>query len=192
MTRIVIVDPQPAARAGLAMLLRAEPGLVPVGNATGAHDGAELVARQRPDVVLVEHHLLDGDGLGLTRRLRALERPPRVILYTAEPEPVLGLLARVAGAAGLVDKAAEPGELFEAVRVVARGGSAMPPLAASELDAAAHRVEPDDLALLAMLVDGTTPADVADALRLDRRRVNRRTERLLGRLRARPAGPIAA
>ena len=192
MTRIVIIDPQPAARAGLAMMLRAEPGLIPVGTATGAHDGAELVARQRPDVVLVEHHLLDGDGLGLSRRLRALERPPQVILYTAEPEPMLGLLARVAGAAGLVDKSAEPGELFEAVRVVARGGSAMPPLPASELDAAAHRVEPDDLALLAMLADGTPPADVADALRLDHRRVSRRTERMLGRLRARPATTVAA
>ena len=126
MTRIVIVDPQPAARAGLAMLLRAEPGLVPVGTATGAHDGADLVARRKPDVVLCEHRLPDGDGPALTRRLRALENPPQVILYTAEPDPSLGLLARVAGAAGLVDKQAEPAELFEAVRVVARGGSRPP------------------------------------------------------------------
>ena len=192
MTRIVIVDPQPASRAGLAMLLRTEPGLVPVGAAIGATDGAELVERQRPDVVLLEHHLLDGDGLALCRRLRAGEVPPQVILYTAEPEPPMSLLARVAGAAGLVDKAAEPEELFEAVRIVARGGTALPPLDAAELDAAAHRVEPDDLALLAMLVDRTPPAEVADALRLDRRRLSRRIERMLGRLRARPAPTLVA
>ena len=186
MTRIAIVDPQPAARAGLAMLLRAEPGLVPVGTATGAHGGADLAARRKPDVVLVEHRLPDGDGLALTRRLRALENPPQVIIYTAEPDPSLGLLARVAGAAGLVDKQAEPAELFEAVRVVARGGTALPPLAAAELDAAAHLVDADDLALLAMLVDRTPPGEVADALRLDHRRVSRRTERLLGQLRSRP------
>ena len=186
MTRIAIIDPQPAARAGLSMLLRAEPGLTPVGTATGAHDGADLVERQRPDVVLVEYHLPDGDGPGLTRRLRALKPAPQVIIYTAEPDAGLALLARVAGAAGVVDKATEPGGLFEAVRVVARGGTALPPLPASELDAAAHRVEPDDLALLAMLVDRTPPSEVADALRLDARRVSHRTERLLGRLRARP------
>jgi DNA-binding NarL/FixJ family response regulator len=191
-TRIVIVDPQPAARAGLAMLLRSEPGLIPVGTATGAHDGADLVARQRPEVVLVEHHLPDGDGPALVRRLRAQEDPPHVIVYTADPDPGLPLLARVAGAAGLVDKASEPAELFEAIRVVARGGSALPPLEAAELDAAAHRVEPDDLALLAMLVDRTPPAEVADALRLDRRRLSRRTERLLGRLRARGEPTVAA
>jgi len=192
MTRIVIVDPQPAARAGLTMLLRAEPGMVPVGTATGAHGGADLVARRKPDVVLVEHRLPDGDGPALTRRLRALENPPQVIIYTAEPDPSLGLVARVAGAAGLVDKQAEPAELFKAVRVVARGGTALPEVTAAELDAATHLVDGDDLALLAMLIDRTPPAEVADALRLDRRRVQRRTERLLGRLRARPSTGVAA
>jgi DNA-binding NarL/FixJ family response regulator len=115
-----------------------------------------------------------------------------VILYTAEPDPSLGLLARVSGAAGLVDKRAEPAELFEAVRVVARGGTALPDVTAAELDAAAHLVETDDLALLAMLVDRTPPGEVADALRLDRRRVQRRTERLLGRLRAQHDSGVAA
>jgi DNA-binding NarL/FixJ family response regulator len=192
MTRIAIVEPQPASRAGLTMLLRVEPGLVPIGSANEAEGGADLVLRRRPDVVLVELHLPDGDGLALTRRLRALDPAPQVIIYTAEPEPSLGLLARVAGAAGVIDKAAEPAVLFEALRVVARGGEALPPLPASELDAAAHRVEPDDLALLAMLVDRTPPDEVADALRLDRRRVGRRTERLLGRLRATRATTVAA
>jgi DNA-binding NarL/FixJ family response regulator len=189
-TRIAIVDPQPAVRAGLAMLLRTEPGLVPVGAANGVHDGIELVERLRPAVVLLEHHLLDGDGLTMCRRLKALPHSPRVILYTAEPDGPFVLLARVACADGLVDKAAEPGELFDAIRVVARGGTSLPPLEAHDLDAAAHRIDPDDLALLAMLVDGTPPGDVADTLRLDRRKVGRRIERMLGRLRA--GSPAAA
>ena len=48
MTRIAVVDPQPAVRAGLAMLLRTEPGLVPVGAANGLQDGIDLVERLRP------------------------------------------------------------------------------------------------------------------------------------------------
>jgi DNA-binding NarL/FixJ family response regulator len=191
-TRIAIVDPQPAVRAGLAMLLRTEPGLVPVGAANGGHDGIELVGRLHPDIVLLEHHLLDGDGLSVCRRLKALPRPPRVILYTADPDGALVLLARVASADGLVDKAAAPKDLFEAIRVVARGGAALPPLRPSQVDAAAHRIDPEDLALLAMLVDGTPAGDVADTLRWDHRTVGRRIERLLGRLRAGTAGPAAA
>jgi DNA-binding NarL/FixJ family response regulator len=184
MMRVAIVDPQPAVRAGLAMLLRTEPGLVPIGAASGAHEGIELVQRLHPDVVLLEHHLADGDGLSLCRRLKTLPTAPSVVLYTAETDAALALLARVAGADGLVDKAAAPQELFEAIRVVGRGGSALPAVEREQVDAAAHLIDPEDLALLAMLLDGTSAAEVAEALRLDRRKVGRRIERLMGRLRA--------
>jgi len=190
-TRVAIVDPQPAVRAGLAMLLRGEPGLVPVGAAAGVTDGQELIARERPDVVLLEQDLRDGDGIGLIRRLKAARRPPGVIVYTALPDAEVELLARVAGADGIVDKAAAPAELFDAIRLVARGETALTPLTRAQLDAAAHRVEPDDLALLALLVDRTSPADVAETLHIDAKRVARRIERVLGRLR-RPAPRAAA
>ena len=93
------------------------------------------------------------------------------MLYTAGGDPTLPVTARVAGADGLVDKAAPAEELFEAIRMVARGATALPPLDREQLDAAAHRVDAEDLALLAMLMDRTEPADVAATLRLDRRKV---------------------
>jgi DNA-binding NarL/FixJ family response regulator len=190
-TRVAIIDPQPAVRAGLAMLLRAEPGLVPIGAASGAAEAHDLLSRERPDVVLLEHRLREGDGIALCRRLRSEPKAPRVILYTTLPDDEVELLARVAGADGIVDKAAPPAELFEAIRLVARGDTALPPVTRAQLDAAAHRVEPDDLALLAMLVDRTSPADVAATLHIDRGRVAKRTERVLGRLR-RPTPRAAA
>jgi DNA-binding NarL/FixJ family response regulator len=182
-TRVAVIDPQPAVRAGLVMLLRAEPGMVPVGTAAGSTDAHELLARERPDVVLLEHRLLEGDGIALCRRIKVERAETRVVLYTALPDTEVELVARVAGADGLVDKAADPAELFEAIRVVARGETALPPLTREQLEAAAHRVEPDDLALLAMLVDRTPAADVAATLHMDRSRVAKRTERVLGRLR---------
>ncbi len=69
MTRVAVIDPQPAVRAGLVMLLRAEPGMVPVGTAAGSTDAHELIARERPDVVLLEHRLIEGDGIALCRRI---------------------------------------------------------------------------------------------------------------------------
>ena len=106
--------------------------------------------------------------------------------------PSLAVTARVAGADGLVDKAAPAEELFEAIRMVARGVDALPPLDRKQLDAAAHRVEPEDLALLAMLVDRTSHADVADTLQLPPRKLAKQIERLLGKLRARPARSLPA
>ena len=191
MTRIAIIDPQPAVRAGLAALLRSEPGLVPVGSAGTAEEALQLVARTAPDLVLLEPHLGTGNGLQVCRRITA-DGGRRVVAYTDTGDPALEVALRVAGADGIVDKQAAPEELFEALRVVARGRTALPPLTPGQLRAAAARVESDDLALLAMLVDRTPAADVADTLKLDRRRMARRVERLLGRLRPRTSTPAAA
>ena len=169
MTRVVVIDPQPAVRAGLAMLLRTEPGLVPVGAAVGAHDGLELVTRQRPDVVLLDPQLLDGDGLGMCRRLRALDPAPRVVLYTAGGDPTLpsrraspaptGWSTRPRRRRGALrgDPARRP-RRHRAAAAGPRGSSTPPPTS----------VDAEDLALLAMLVDRTEPAEVAATLRLDR------------------------
>jgi DNA-binding NarL/FixJ family response regulator len=190
-TRIAIVDPQPAVRAGLVALLRSEPGLVPVGSAGSAEEALELVARAAPDIVLLEPFLGVDDGLQLCRRITA-DGGPRVVAYTEAADPALEVALRVACADGIVDKHATPEQLFEALRTVARGRTALPPLTPAQLRAAAARVESDDLALLAMLVDGTPAADVAETLHLDRRRMTRRVERLLGRLRPRTGTPAAA
>jgi DNA-binding NarL/FixJ family response regulator len=191
-TRIVIVDPQPALRAGLAALLRGEPGLVPVGAAGSAEEALEAVTRTSPDLVLLEPMLGTGDGLQLIRRITGAEVAPRVVAYTEVGDPALEVALRVAGADGLVDKQAAPEELFEALRTVARGRTSLPLVTPAALRAAAARVESDDLALLAMLVDRTPTADVADTLRLDPRRMARRVERLLARLRPRAGTPAAA
>ncbi len=191
MTRIAIVDPHPAVRAGLTALLRAEPGLVPVGSAGTAEEALDLVARAAPDIVLLEPYLGVDDGLQLCRRITG-DGGPRVVAYTEVGDPALEVALRVASADGIVDKQAPPEELFEALRTVARGRTALPPLTPAQLRAAAARVESDDLALLAMLVDRTSTADAAEALRLDRRRVARRVERMLARLRPRAGTPAAA
>jgi DNA-binding NarL/FixJ family response regulator len=191
-TRVVVLDPQPAVRAGLLALLRSEPGLVPVGAAGSAEEALELVARTAPDLVVLEPLLGTGDGLQLIRRITAAEHPPRVVAYTEAGDPALEVALRVAGADGLVDKQAPPNELFEALRVVAGGRTSLPPVTPGQLRAAAARVESDDLALLAMLVDRTPTADVADTLHLDRRRMARRVERLLTRLRPRTGSPAPA
>jgi len=190
-TRIAIVDPQPAVRAGLTALLRSEPGLVPVGSAGTAEEALELVARAAPDIVLLEPYLGVDDGLQLCRRITG-DDGPRVVAYTEASDPALEVALRVACADGVVDKQATPDELFEALRTVARGRTALPPLTPGQLRAAAARVESDDFALLAMLVNRTPAADVRETLKMDRRRFTRRVERLLGKLRPRRSTPAPA
>jgi DNA-binding NarL/FixJ family response regulator len=122
MIRVLLVDDHPMVRAGLEAILRLEPGLVPVGT---AEDGRELIAkvrRARPDVVVMDLRLPgDEDGLALCRALRREPAPPAVLLYCADTGEWLTRAAGEAGAAGVVDKTADPRELLDAIRIAARG-----------------------------------------------------------------------
>lgn len=181
--RVICVDPHPVVSAGLSALGRDEGDLEFVGSAATAEEAFRVIDDLRPDLVVLDPDLLGPDGLSLCRRVKTAAPDTRVVFYTAGAfAQGTSVMARVAGADGLLDKSTPPAVLFEKLREIGRGGVVLPPLKATELEAAALRVEPDDLAVLAMLADRTSPAEVADTLRMDRRGLTRRIERMLPRL----------
>jgi DNA-binding NarL/FixJ family response regulator len=189
--KLLCVDPHPLVVAGLAAVVADDPILELAGSVSDARSAPEAVRRLHPDVVVMDPAALGTDGFALCRRLKDIDPSLRVVFHTAlGGSPGMALAARVAGAEGLLDKTTAPAQLLASLRAIGTGLVALPPLGAAEFEAAARRVEPDDLALLAMLADRTPAADAADTLRLDRRGVARRIERMLPRLaglRAHPA-----
>jgi DNA-binding NarL/FixJ family response regulator len=183
MIRLLIVDDHPAMRAGLTAVLRAEPGIVPLGAASSEDDLHAMVERTDPDVVLLDYHLPGSDGLKLCRRLKRYNKPPAVLLYSAYADSAMVVPAILAGADGLMNKSAPAPELFDALRAVARGDRVLPPVPRALLEAATTRVEPEDMPILAMMIDGTSPAEVAEAMRAEPRDVSRRIDAMIERLR---------
>jgi DNA-binding NarL/FixJ family response regulator len=183
MIRLLIVDDHPAMRAGLTAVLRAEPGIVPLGAASSEDDLPAMLERTHPDVVLLDYHLPGADGLKLCRRLKRADPAPAVLLYSAYADSAMVVPAILAGADGLLNKSAPAPELFDALRAVARGDRVLPPVPRALLEAAGARVEPEDLPILAMMIDGTPAAEVADTLRLGERELARRIDTLIERLR---------
>jgi two-component system response regulator DevR len=183
MIRLLIVDDHPAMRAGLTAVLRAEPGIVPLGTASSEDDLSAMMTRTRPDVVLLDYHLPGADGLKLCRRLKREVPAPAVLLYSAYADSAMVVPAILAGADGLLNKSAPAPELFDALRAVARGDRVLPPVARELLESAGSRVEPEDLPILAMMVDGTPIAEVAEAMRQPARDVSRRVDGMIERLR---------
>ena len=143
MIRVVVVDDHHAVRLGLQMALEAEPGLVPVGMASTAAELAPLLRRVDPDVVLLDYQLPDENGLTVCRQLKSSGPRPLVIVYSAFADASLIVPAIAAGADGLVHKGVRPRELFEAIRAVAAGGVALPPLSQPILDAAGLQLDAD-------------------------------------------------
>lgn len=190
MIRVAIVDDHPAVRLGLHTALRSEPGLIPVGTAAGSAELEPLLYRTAPDVVLLDYYLDGDDGLTLCRQIKTTVPAPAVVLYSAYADPSMLIPAIVAGADGVVHKGVPALQLFEAIRHVARGASALPPISASLRNAAAQALNPHDLAILSMLIDHTSTADIMDTLTIDRDELNHRIQRMLSALRP-PATPGA-
>jgi len=182
MIRVAIADDHHAVRLGLQTAIDSEPGLTPAGSASNAAELAPMLYRNQPDILLLDYNLPDGDGLTLCRTIKSDVPAPGVILYSAFADSSMTVPAIVAGADGIVHKGVPPRELFEAIRQVAGGQDALPPVSADLLEAAGLAVDDQDLPILGMLVERTTPGEIADTLRLDTGEVKHRIMRMLGRL----------
>jgi len=192
--RVLLVDDHPAMRTGLAAVLAAEPGMVVLGAAASADELAPALNRTKPDVVLLDYHLPSSDGLVLCRVLKRSVPAPGVLLYSAYADASLAIPAILAGADGLLNKAAPAKDLYDAIRRVARGDRVLPAVPRDLLDSASARLDPEDLPILGMILDGASPADVADTLLVEPRNVSARLDRMIGLLRIEvpaAAGPPA-
>ena len=111
-------------------MLADEPGIEPAGAAESAGDAHEmwLSSDEPPDVVLVDYHLPDEDGLSLCLWLKTTDEPPAVVIYSASADETLALPAVVAGADGLVGKSSDPDEVSDVVRAAAAGERRLPPV----------------------------------------------------------------
>ncbi|WP_442791401.1 response regulator [Micromonospora sp. NBC_01739] len=125
--RILIVDDDALVRAGLSMILGGTPDLTVVGEAA---DGSEVLAATtacRPDVVLMDIRMPRMDGLAATELLRALPKPPEVLVLTTFDADEHVLRALRAGAGGFLLKDTPPAEIVRAVRRVAAGEATLSP-----------------------------------------------------------------
>jgi DNA-binding NarL/FixJ family response regulator len=165
--RVLVVDDHAAVREGVRAMLGAEPDLDPVAVAATAGDAAELAAAERPDVILVDYHLPDEDGLSLCLYLKSRPAAPAALVYSAFADEHLVPLALVAGADAVVAKATRPDELCETVRALARGESRMPPLTQPAMESAGARLDAGDLPIFGMLAHGTPAEEIAATLRMD-------------------------
>ncbi|MBV5274698.1 MAG: response regulator [Lamprocystis purpurea] len=79
---VVIVNDSPVARAVTAAVIAADGGFRLLGQATGGLAGVELVCRLRPQLVLLDLHMPDIDGVEVTRRIMAT-CPTRILISSA-------------------------------------------------------------------------------------------------------------
>jgi DNA-binding NarL/FixJ family response regulator len=192
---VLLVDDEPLIRAGLRAIIDSEDDLSVVGEAA---DGAEvpgLVARLRPDVVLMDVRMPAVDGIRATTHLMStLDDPPKVIVVTTFENDDYVYDALVAGASGFLLKRARPEEIVAAIRTVVTGESLLFPAAIRRL-AAHHAPSGDGLAgvglterereVLRLMAAGLANGEIAGELYLGIQTVKTHVGNVLAKLGAR-------
>jgi DNA-binding NarL/FixJ family response regulator len=127
MIRVLIADDHELARGGVRGMLAADSEFEIVGEAVDGADAVEQAITLRPDVLIMDIRMPRLDGIEATRRLQVQGDPPRVLVLTTFDLDEYVYEALRAGASGFMLKDAAPGQLREAVRVVANGETLLAP-----------------------------------------------------------------
>jgi DNA-binding NarL/FixJ family response regulator len=119
--KIVVVDDHPVFRAGLAQLVDRQPDLLCCGQADSVASTKAGFAKFKPDLVLLDLRLADGDSLELIKWLAAQSPGLRILVISQYDEVTYAELALDAGAAGYINKSEAAEEVLAAIRSVLAG-----------------------------------------------------------------------
>ena len=194
--RVLVVDDHDVFRTELRMLL-GKAGLDVVGEAASGVQAIELASTTKPDVVVMDLHMPEMDGLEATRRMALTDPPMRVLVLTIsdEDEDVIGAI--LAGASGYLLKDAPLPELLRGIQATARGESLVsPPIAAKVLDRLRSTVRPSEdadavhkrlsgreLEVLKLIANGKDNAEIAAELCISPKTVKNHISKILMKLR---------
>lgn len=133
--RVIVADDQQIVRAGLTMILDAQPGIEVVGQAADGHHAVEMARRLRPDVCLFDIRMPGLDGIEATRQLAGpdVDDPLAVVVITTFDLDEYVHAALRAGARGFLLKDAGPELLAQAIRAAALGDALIAPSVTARL-----------------------------------------------------------
>jgi DNA-binding NarL/FixJ family response regulator len=184
--RVALIEDQTLVRQGIRSLLEFADDIEIAGEARDGDEGLELIARQRPDVVLLDLRMPERDGLSVLAELQARSEPVPVLVLTTFDDDELVLQALRSGARGFLLKDVTLDQLVGAIRTLAAGGSLVQPALTDRLlralTAPAGRPpgDPDgfgdlpapqpltdrELEILRLLAGGYANREIANALHL--------------------------
>lgn len=121
-TRVLLVDDHRSFSEALAAAIDQFPDLACVGTPTTIRDAVTEMAQSKPDVVLVDIHLPDGDGIDAIATLRDGQPAARFLVMTGYTDVDVLARAATAGACGFLPKESSVRSILEAIRTARDGG----------------------------------------------------------------------
>ena len=193
--RVLLVDDHTILRAGLRMMLNAQPDIEVAGEASDGRQGVSETQRLQPHVVLMDITMPEMNGIEATRQIRKLAPEARVLVLTMhENEEYLFQVLR-AGASGYILKEAADTELISAIRIVQSGRFYLSPSAQSimvgdylqrvrtgeEKDSYSDLTE-REREILKLIAEGLTNNQIADRLVISPKTVDTHRTHIMDKL----------
>lgn len=185
--RVVLADDHAIVLEGLRALVDGEPDLEVVGATTDGRAVVDLVAAERPQVLVLDYELGVIRGTEVIAALRRLPTPPKVLVLTAyhDGETIRSVLE--AGAEGLALKTASPQQTIAAIRQVVVGQLIFPPAAWRWLEqresaGSGDAVTEREREVWALIAEGRTNVQIATALSLSENTVKFHVQHLFQKL----------
>ena len=185
--RVLLADDHAILRAGVRMLLDAQPDMAVVAEAADGEEAIQRAGDTQPDVAVVDLTMPGLTGVETLERLRREVPATRLLVLTMHDDPAYARLALAAGAAGHVIKDADSSELVAAIRAVHRGRTFIQVGAEAAATGAPERtaapaLSPRERQVLELLAHGHTNREVADRLSLSVKTVETHRSRLSEKL----------
>lgn len=186
--RVVIAEDNLLMREGVERVLSRDPGLAVVAACADLGELLAAVEEHRPDVVVTDVRMpptSTDEGIQAATKLRSGSPGTGVVVLSQYAEPSYATMLLAGGSAGraylLKERVGEPGQLVDAVRAVARGGSVIDPVVVEGILADSLRRRSSPLAaltprerdVLAQIAQGRSNAAVGETLFLSEKSVEK-------------------